>query len=193
MSQDLKSTLRQAVLKQRDALLPAVRAEKSQDICARLQSLECYRDAQGLLGYWPIKSELDITAIMKAHLARGRTLVLPRINNAHHRLDLYRVTDLENQTHSGVWGIREPNPATCSVATPAEIDLVLIPGAAFDQQGNRLGYGAGFYDRLLATPGFHATVVACLFEEQFTTSIPVEPHDVPVDILVSDLGVIHRV
>jgi 5-formyltetrahydrofolate cyclo-ligase len=145
------------------------------------------------MGYSALKSELDLSSAMKAHLERGGVLILPRINRARNALDLYRITDFARQTIAGVWGIREPDPAVCETATAAEIDLVLIPGAAFDRQGNRLGYGAGFYDRLLAHPNFKGQIAACLFQEQLVDSIPVEAHDIPAHILISDQGVIKDV
>lgn len=193
MTQELKNRLRQTLLSERDIIPPEQRALRSQTICNHLKSQQCYQQAQVIMGYWAIKSELDLSGIMADHLKRGGRLILPRINRQQQALDLYWVSNLEGQTLPGVWGIREPDPLHCLPALVADIDLVLIPGAGFDTKGNRLGYGAGFYDRLLAHPDFHGVVVACLFEEQLAPAIPAEPHDIPVDILITDRGVIKHV
>lgn len=193
MNSTSKSELRQTILKQRDAIPAEERQRRSDQICTWLMATAWYQNAKTILAYSAIKSELDLSTAMNAHLARGGQLILPRINRSQNSLDLYRITDLSAQTIAGAWGIREPDPSRCQQAFPGEIDLVLIPGAGFDRDGNRLGYGAGFYDRLLCDPAFKGQIVACLFQEQLVPKIPVESHDIPVDQLISDQGVITHV
>ena len=101
-------------------------------------------------------------------------------------LRLYAVASLTEDLLPGVWGIREPDPARCREASIEEIDFILVPGVAFDASGGRLGYGGGFYDRLLghARPG--VPKVAGAFSLQVVAAVPVEDHDCRVTTLVTE-------
>ena len=124
-----------------------------------------------------------------------KKLALPRVDRATHSLQLYWVNDLETDLQPGVWGIREPRPDRCVPAPPDEIDLVLAPGVAFTPRGERLGYGGGYYDQLLAVLARFAmrpTVVAGAFDIQMATEVPLATTDVPVDIVVTENTVYTR-
>ncbi|MHB8354089.1 MAG: 5-formyltetrahydrofolate cyclo-ligase, partial [Burkholderiales bacterium] len=101
-------------------------------------------------------------------------------------LALYAVHDLQHDLKSGVWGIREPDPDHCDTVPLSQVDFILMPGAVFDHERRRLGYGGGFYDKMLSLPERCALTVAAAFDEQVVLCVPTEPHDIPVDILVSD-------
>jgi 5-formyltetrahydrofolate cyclo-ligase len=94
------------------------------------------------------------------------------------------VTDLDRSLILRRNRIREPLPE-CPVVPPSEIDLILIPGLAFDRTGRRLGRGGGFYDRFLADPGLRATRCGVLFDCQLLPEIPADPHDIRVDFLAT--------
>jgi 5-formyltetrahydrofolate cyclo-ligase len=135
--------------------------------------------------------ELDTTPILTHILATGRTLVLPRMttDNGAPALALHRVDSL-NDLLPGKWGIREPR-ADAPLVTLSDIDFALVPGVAFDLEGNRLGYGKGYYDRLLAKRPASLTVAAVAFDCQVVDAVPVEPHDAKIDILITPSGVHH--
>ena len=88
----------------------------------------------------------------------------------------------------GVWGILEPDPARCREATIDEADFVLMPGVAFDRSGGRLGYGGGFYDRLLAGADTGLSKVAAAFSIQVVDAVPTDSHDVRITTLVTETG-----
>jgi 5-formyltetrahydrofolate cyclo-ligase len=124
---------------------------------------------------------------LRALLARGCTLALPRIDRAGRRLELYLVDDLDEQLQPGTWGILEPTPARCRRAEPAELDLVLVPGVAFDPHGGRVGYGGGYYDGLFATwPGPPPRLVAAAFDLQVVPEVPVLARDRRMDQVVTE-------
>lgn len=183
-----KADLRAAVLAARDRLDAQWRGQASEAITTTLRQLPQQRAAQALLSYAAFRSEFDTRAFNEHVLASGRTLLLPRVDRAIRRLRLYFVTSLTEDVVPGVWGILEPNPARCREATIDDVDFALIPGVAFDARGGRLGYGGGFYDRLLAGARSGLAKVAAAFSAQVVDAVPVGELDSRVDTLVTELG-----
>jgi len=96
------------------------------------------------------------------------------------------VGDLDRDLAPGVWEIREPVPDRCAAAVERDIEFALVPGLAFDERGGRLGYGGGFYDRLLA--GLQAVRVTAAFSVQVVEAVPMSEHDQYVDLIVTEDG-----
>ena len=156
-------------------------------VLERVQGLAAFSQARVVLGYASFGSELDTHPFLRAVLAGGRDLVLPRIDRAARRLALHRVEGLESDLRAGIWGILEPDPARCRPVTPAQIDFVLVPGLAFDPDGGRVGYGAGYYDRLLGEwPEPVPPLVAAAFDFQVVPAVPVSATDHRVDVVVTE-------
>jgi len=189
-SASLKAQIRAVALERRDALPRSVHRDSGQAILSRILAGEEFQRANTVLAYCSFGSEIDTGPLLNAVLAEGKTLVLPKLNPAVNALDLHLVTNLDADLQAGVWGIREPDPA-CPRCAFTAIDFLLVPGVAFDRRGGRIGYGKGYYDKLLAsfhTVNRHPLAVAAAFDVQIVDSIPVEAHDVPVDVLVTGFG-----
>jgi 5-formyltetrahydrofolate cyclo-ligase len=186
-----KKLLRAQVLSRRDLLSAAQRAAASRDITGQLQALPAYRQARSVLAYMGFGSEVDTTTFVEQVLHDGKLLALPRIDRATRSLQLHRIHRLD-QLVAGVWGIREPD-ADANPLSMAEIDFVLMPGVAFDRRGGRLGYGAGFYDRLLADgPSIpRAQRVAAAFDVQIVDEVPCDAHDQRLDVIISENRIFH--
>lgn len=131
-------------------------------------------------------AEFETAAFVRRVLADGKTLVLPRVNREAKRLNLFVVGDLDRDLAPGVWEIREPVPDRCAAAVERDIEFALVPGLAFDERGGRLGYGGGFYDRLLA--GLQAVRVTAAFSVQVVEAVPMSEHDQYVDLIVTEDG-----
>lgn len=186
-STDAKRALRQQVLARRDALDAGWRSEAGAAIDARLCLLWATKPPRSVLAYAGFGSEYDTDTFCRRVLDAEAQLWLPRVDRSARRLRLYRVEDPASQLVPGTWGIREPDPARCVEVIDAQPDWVLVPGVAFDTAGRRLGYGGGFYDRLL--PGLTAALrVAAAFGIQVVERVPVEAHDLPVHRLVTEGG-----
>ena len=183
---DSKRAQRAALRTQREALSPAVRAAFSRRITDALIALPEYRRASVVLAYMSMGAEFETDAFVRRVLADHKTLVLPRVNRAQRCLDLYAVGDLDRDLAPGVWEIREPVPERCTSAAAEKIELALVPGLAFDVRGGRLGYGGGFYDRLLAE--LTAVRVAAAFCVQMVEAVPMSEHDQYVDLIVTEDG-----
>ena len=186
-----KSSLRNVVLDRRDAMDANRRSALSRFIVQKIVDLNAYSQSGTIMAYASFGSELQTDGFLRHVLTEGKTLVLPRVNRAKKRLDLYAVKDPDLDLELGTWGIREPKPNRCAPVGFDVIDFVLVPGVAFDVRGGRLGYGGGFYDKLydklLAGPwGKRPWLVAGAFEVQIVEEIPLDAHDVVVDIIITE-------
>jgi 5-formyltetrahydrofolate cyclo-ligase len=181
-----KKRLRARIRAARDALDPLRRAQLSEAVTARLLTLAEFQRASCVLAYLSFGSEFETHGFLGALRGRGCALVLPRVDRAQRRLALYRVSDLVADTVPGVWGIREPDPGRCPLADLASIDAVLAPGMAFTPRCDRLGYGGGFYDKLLRDWKPRPPIVAAAFRLQVVEEMPLGPEDQPVDRLVTE-------
>jgi 5-formyltetrahydrofolate cyclo-ligase len=182
---DAKRELRARILRERDATPAEARATASASIAASLLARDDFASSKTVLLTLPFGSEWDTRALLAAALARAKTVALPRVNLATGMLDLCVVTRLEHDAAPGYRGIPEPC-AHCALLEVATIDWVLVPGVAFDRGGHRVGYGGGYYDRLL--PLFRADTcrVAGAFELQLVERVPAASHDVAVDAIVTE-------
>ena len=186
---ETKAHLRATVLGRRDAMDAGTRAALSRAIVREIIALAPYRASGTVLAYAGFGSELETDAFLRHTLDEGKTLLLPRVNRQQGLLDVYEVRDLARDLEAGTWGIREPRPDRCARSDPAAADFVLVPGLAFDARGGRLGYGGGFYDRLLSgSLPPHALLVAGAFEVQMVEEVPMDEHDVPMDAVVTESG-----
>ena len=191
MSSGAKAALRRVVLLRRAALPEGERALLSGRIVATILGLPTYQNADVVLAYASFGTELQTDELLRRVLNDGKVLVLPRVVGGG--LGLYEVRDLARDLAPGTWGIREPEPHQCPAVDRDGVGFALIPGVAFDRGGRRLGYGGGFYDRLLAGGLSDGTpLVSGAFEVQILDEVPTDPHDAPVDVVVTEREVYAR-
>jgi 5-formyltetrahydrofolate cyclo-ligase len=168
---------------------PCIRTDLSRAIVRDIVETSVYRRSDTVMAYASFGSELQTDEFMRHVLHQGKVLLLPRVNCQKGLVDVYRVRDPIRDLLAGTWGIREPRLDRCARVEPHIIDFVLVPGLAFDSWGGRLGYGGGFYDKLLAD-GLSpcAWLVAGAFECQMVEKVPVDEHDMPMDVVVTENG-----
>lgn len=183
---DAKVTLRRRMLGLRDALPADAHARAAAAIAARIAVLPSFTRARVLLLTLAFRSEWDTTPLVLAALAAGRTVAVPRVDPFARMLALHAIADVERDIEVGYQGIPEPR-AHCPPVAPTAIDWVLVPGVAFDAAGRRLGYGGGYYDRLLPLLPAEAARVAGAFDLQIVDLVPAAPHDLRVDTIVTEL------
>jgi 5-formyltetrahydrofolate cyclo-ligase len=187
-----KSAIRQRILSLRGKLPAEARTAASERIAQRLLQLPQYQSATSVLAYMNYGSEVASELVVRRALADGKRVALPRVNRITDHLDLYWVQDLEHQLLPGSWGIREPVVAQCErLISPNEVEFALLPGVAFCRDGSRLGYGGGYFDKLLATPGGEVknskpTLVAAAFALQIVEALPQLPTDIKVGWIVTE-------
>lgn len=182
-----KQALRQRIIAARDELTPTLQARLSKEIVRQLCSLVSYRAARTVLGYLNFGSELQSELWVRQAVRDGKQVLLPRVNKASRHLELFEVKDLDHDVAPGAYAIREPLLERCRhVAAPGEIDLILLPGVAFDRGGGRLGYGGGYFDKLLAQLACRPVLVAGAFALQVIDEVPQESTDRKIDWLVTE-------
>jgi len=193
MTQWLKQNIRQRILPQREQLPAAARAQFSAEIVRRMVQLPAYQAARTVLGYMNFGSEFKSEILIRQMLADDKTLLLPKVNRTTNELDVYCVADLQHDLAPGVYGIREPLPERCAKLDALdEVDFVLLPGLAFGRDGARLGYGGGFYDKLLmrfdaeCALAHRPALVAGAYAMQLVEGIPQETTDHKVQWLVTE-------
>ncbi|HUW63278.1 MAG TPA: 5-formyltetrahydrofolate cyclo-ligase [Spirochaetia bacterium] len=185
-----KSELRSLVLDKRAALDPAARDAKSREIAQRLFAMEIWRRSRTIMVYLDFRSEVATGPIVERALAEGKTVAVPKTEVAGRRLIVSVLSNYPQDLVSGTWGILEPRADCLRPLPPDRLDLVLVPGVAFDGSGNRLGYGGGFYDRFLPFLRDGAVTVAPAFEVQVLERVETGAYDVPVDLIVTEERVI---
>jgi 5-formyltetrahydrofolate cyclo-ligase len=165
----------------------------SRQILQRLAELPEYVRAGTLMLYLSFRSEVGTHHFPERAWSEGKRVVVPCC--AGERLELFRL-ESPDELAPGTLGILEPSPRLRTVAerrvAAAEIDLVVVPGLAFDRQCGRIGYGKGYYDRLLHEVRGDAAVVAVAFQCQIFPEVPVLPYDVRVDRIVTEEAMYQR-
>jgi len=185
----MKNAIRKEVLGRRDAIPREVKRIKDSLIKELLFSLPEFGSARTILCYASFRSEVETFGIIRESIASGKRVALPKVDRERRRLELCEVKDV-SELSPGYMGIPEPSLSDERSISLKDIDLVIMPGAGFDVSGNRLGYGGGYYDILLADNGKETPKIALAYEEQIVESIPSEAHDVKVDIIVTDKRII---
>jgi 5-formyltetrahydrofolate cyclo-ligase len=176
-----KSELRSKIRAALKEISPAARAVASQRLCAKLKEQPFFQSAATVLFFAPLPNEIDLWPLLEESLPY-KTVVLPCFDSDNQSYKSRRVKNLRVEIISGQFGIREP-AASCVEMPPGDLDLILVPGVAFDLHGNRLGRGKGFYDRLLQK--IRCKKAGVCFDEQLTGKIPVEPHDATLDFILT--------
>jgi 5-formyltetrahydrofolate cyclo-ligase len=182
---DAKRALRLQVLARRDGMPPAARSDASRAIVAAIAGRADFQAASRLLLTLPFGSEWDTRELVAAALARRKTVALPRVNSATRELEFGIVADLDRDVASGYQGIPEPR-AHCAPIAIGTVDWVLVPGVAFDEGGWRIGYGGGYYDRLLPSLAAVVPRIAGAFNLQLVARVPSAEHDIAVDAIVTE-------
>jgi 5-formyltetrahydrofolate cyclo-ligase len=183
-----KPTLRkQALARRRD--LPEKDA-LSHLVWKKVVALEEYRRARAVMSYLGVRSEVRTRPFLPQVLEDGKILVVPYC--VEERLGLFRLESLE-ELATGYFGLLEPLPELRGrqdkQCQAAQLDLVLVPGVAFDPQGGRLGHGKGYYDRLLSQVRQDAFLVGLAFECQIVPAVPTHPHDVAMDLVITESSI----
>lgn len=178
--EDEKQRLRDRLLAARTAAGPL--AEASAAVSRRLGSLPELAGVRIVLGYAATPREVAIDAALADLQDRGVVVCLPWVEGT--ALGVAAVESLDD-LEPGWRGVREPPGTDRRPLRPSMLDALIVPGVGFDTAGNRLGYGGGHFDRLLARIRRGAVVIGVALDEQLCTAIPVAPHDRPVDVVVT--------
>jgi 5-formyltetrahydrofolate cyclo-ligase len=177
-----KAQLREAVLARIAGMPHGKQFEDSVRLCARLRDQVQWKKANTVLFFAPMPGEPDIWPLLAEAVSQGKRAALPCFDRAQKTYVARELSDPERDVGRGYFGIREPNDA-CPVVAWKWLDLILVPGVAFDLSGRRIGRGKGHYDRLLTSLRGISCGVA--FDEQIVAAVPITHHDRTVDCILT--------
>jgi 5-formyltetrahydrofolate cyclo-ligase len=172
-----KADLRKRSWTLRDALPAETRATASKALCARLEAFCVSRRLRKVGAFWPLGSEVDLRPLIQGH--PDWMFWFPRVVST----DPPRLAWGTEPLQPGLWGLMEP--VITQQFTPP-VELLLVPGLAFDDRGYRVGYGKGYYDSVLERLGEDVIAMGACFQAQIVDQVPEEMHDQPVDWLATE-------
>lgn len=177
-----KSVLRLKARAARRAVLPELRTAYAYAVAERVLSLPEIAAASAIMVYGPSPEEVDVSVLEFALRERGTRIAYPRVAGPH-ALTLHWV-DRETPLNTGSFGLREPAEDAPMVPLSA-LSALIVPGIAFDAEGNRLGFGGGYYDALLTGTDAAPLTIGIAYDEQVVSRVPHHTHDRPMDIVVT--------
>jgi len=182
LRKDMKATL--------SAMTPQAVRDKSRSACANLVAMPEFRAADVVMAYLPMPEEVDTTGIVMAAWQAGKTVLAPKVSWEHKHMMALEIHSLDSGLAITQQGPKILEPQYGEAWPVGEIDFIIVPALAFDESGNRLGRGMGFYDRFLAGAGERTFTCGLAFAEQVVPRVPTADHDRPVDALVTDCKVL---
>ncbi|MDF7806053.1 5-formyltetrahydrofolate cyclo-ligase [Pontiellaceae bacterium B12219] len=181
-----KQQIRTTIAAKRDALDFQWLEAASAEISARFQTLDAFQSSETIALYKAIGGEVSLEPLFSKAWKLGKRTCIPVFNAKTRLYEMAEITT-ETEFRTGPYGIQEPvSPALLALS---EIDLIAVPGVAFDAAGNRLGRGGGYYDRMLES--FDGFSVGVSFDFQLLPEIPIEAHDQPLDAVVTETKMIN--
>jgi len=190
MNED-RQDLRQRILGERDALDGNKRHEKSISVMHNFWDLPGMQRWSTLFMYVSFRSEVETLELIKGCINLGIRVAVPLVDASAVCMIPLLIKDPERDLVPGYYNIPEPDPKKSLPLNAGEIDAAVIPGSVFDIHGGRLGYGGGYYDRFLVNDAPQAKRIGLAYELQVVDKVPVEPHDQPLDILVTDKRIVN--
>lgn len=185
-----KERIRKETLEKRKSMFSEELIEKSDFVTEKLLSTDLYRNANTIMAYIDFRNEVQTEKIIKTAIADGKRIVIPISIVETRQLLLSEIINYDTELESGAYGILEPKKEYIRETDAKLVDMVLIPGVAFDERGFRVGYGAGYYDRFLERVRDDASKIALAFELQIVDYAFEDSHDVPVDMIVTESRII---
>ena len=173
-----KQALRKTIREQKRAMTEEMILAASAELARQFYNTDLYRNAKTVYGYLPYNQEVRTVPILEQALQDGKQVAVPKVYGDTMRFILLEDLSLVAPSDMGI-----PEPVADEPVADDPTALVLMPGLAFDDKGNRMGYGGGFYDKFLAMEPEHPTVALC-YDFQMVESIPTEEYDVPVDLVL---------
>jgi 5-formyltetrahydrofolate cyclo-ligase len=180
----MKDRLRKGIEKKRNVLSTSEVLEKSSRIKKRIFEMDLFRDAQTILFYVSYGNEVYTHDMIKESISLGKTVVVPKSVTKNNALILSRLTDWNN-LEVGAYNILEPKQESIEQVDVESIDLIIVPGVVFDESGNRIGHGKGYYDRLL-NDSQNIPNIGLAFELQMIDNIESEKHDEKIDVIITE-------
>ena len=181
-----KQQIRERVRQARERLSGREVNYNSSLICEKLQAFPLFVDAKIIGGFSAIRNEVNLRTVLEEAMKRKK-VSFPVVNKDRGELEFYVVQDYHSLRPRS-YGILEPDPENAERVEENDVDLIIVPGIAFDEKGNRIGYGKGYYDKFLR--GIKAIKVGIAYEFQMIPLLPAEEHDLSMDFIITNERII---
>lgn len=179
---ETKAQIRKHYKSKREQLTEAEVASASEKICSVILGCDIYETAESIGFYYPLGNEVRLNELVKRAWQDGKKTFFPKVQGED--MEFYKITDF-SQLKEGCFHVMEPMDIASSKEEP---ELVFVPGVVFDEEGNRAGYGKGYYDRYFAKHS-HSVRVGVAYEMQLANSLPAEPQDIQMQYLATEKGI----
>lgn len=183
-----KNEIRKKLLDARNGLAEQELIDKSLAISRRIFDNEIFKQSSIIMCYMDFRNEVRTDKIIRNSINAGKRIALPVVKNSNGIRDLipYEIKDPDKDLLPGAYGILEPVAGFVQPVAREDIDLVILPGVAFDLRKHRLGYGAGYYDRFLEFCKPTCAKIGIAYELQMVDEIPAEEHDIAMDLIMTE-------
>lgn len=185
-----KDIIRQRIIGLRNGHSPQELREKSILIEHKLFGIKRFQRAFVVMFYVSFRNEVHTPPMISRAIRAGKKVGIPVVCKDEGRLLISELHDLDNELAPGSFGVLEPKPRFIRPIKLSQIEVVVLPGVAFDESGHRLGYGGGYYDRLLQSAD-NKLLVGLAYEFQIESTLPKQDHDVRVNMVVTEQRIIH--
>jgi len=186
----MKKKIRREFKAKRDLLSKEELIEKSSEIKKKVFELKEFKKAKTIFSYISFKSEVRTSELIKESLKKKKRIIIPITDFKQNKLYLSEIKDFEKELEPTLIGLFQPKREFLRPVNAKELDLIIVPGIAFDEKGNRIGSGKGFFDKFLSELPKKIPVIALAFESQLAKEVPCECHDMKVEKIVTEKRVI---
>lgn len=181
-----KGDIRKEILKLRNSLTAEEVSEKSELIMAKIEALPDFASSQTVFIYMDFKNEVRTIPLVKRLLQQNRRVIIPYTDIKNTVIIPVELRDMEKDLTVSPYGYLEPKSGLIVPVNPQEFDVIIVPGVAFDREFNRIGFGKGYYDRILNQKRPKVRAIAPAYELQVLDRIPAEPHDIKMNVIVTE-------
>lgn len=189
---DSKKDLRKKVLNIRNNMNKKDVCEKSNAIINKVIKLDEYKNSKTVFIYMDFNNEVQTLDLIQRMLKEGKRVFVPYTDSINVKLIPSELTDLEKDLQKSNFGYLEPKKETIKEISIDKIDLIIVPGVVFDISLNRIGFGKGYYDRILCQKRKDTKAIAIAYEFQVLDEVPHEEHDIKMDMIVTESNIYKR-
>lgn len=187
-----KKDIRKKMINLRNQLTEQQVNELSEKIISKLIKLPVFKNSQTIMLYLSFNNEVDTFKLIEKCQALGKKVIVPYCVNQGKKIIPVEIRDVENDLVKSKFGYMEPKKEIIEAVDTETIDLIIIPGIAFDRNCYRIGFGAGYYDRFLGKLNFKISTIGLIYDFQLIELMPVEQHDIPVDYVITEKRIVVR-
>ena len=190
METNLKDSLRKNMLKERKSMKIENVNALSNKIIETIQKLPEFINSKNIMLYLSFNSEVATYALAKWCLDNGKKVIVPYCVNSTREIIPFQINNLNTDLTKSTFGIMEPKHTLLEKFNIQDIDLIIVPGVVFDEHCNRIGFGAGYYDRFLPKRAKNTATIGIAYDYQVINKIPTDVYDVPLDLIITEKRIV---